>query len=758
MPYIRYQDIDGNWMKLLNSDLDGYVRGGVAPWTPGEKFGYYGQNISWYVAPDVQYIGIHNGNNQPIEATITEHPINEVRINFDMYRQAYLVTVTKGEGISSATESKWYYYGARVNLVATPYEGNNTIKWEWNNVDGTIGIWYGNPLNWWDVDRTLEFRVSASYSIDPPISDWRVNTSIELGQEYMFENVTEGKFYKNGANATVQAQTKTGYRFKYWTWRWSNDGYAYEYTAIDNPFNFVVGANVNLVAHAEAIPYNITYNLDGGSVSIENPTTYTIDTPTFTLNNPTKEGHTFQGWKDDSGTTRNTVTIEKGSTGNRTYTAIWSANTYTVTLNKATGIKNVSGGGEYRAGDLVTIDATLSDNTAQFTYGWDKWTGTYESSNKQYTFTMPASNVTLTANGTKRTNTYLQKVKPVYEDENGNFIDNGRYEINMEYEYGAIVSWNRREDSTYQAASIESYTVTGEKETIVRVYRKKYTVTLNKGTGIKDVTGYGEYRVGKNVTIDATLLDNTAKFEYGWSKWTGTYESSNKQYTFTMPTSNVTLTANGTQTLRSYTQIIKVEYEKPNGEFEPPTVVKNEKYNYGETVIWSRAADDTYQAARIESYTVTGERETIVKVYRKKYAVTLNKGTGINSVTGGGRLYRVDEDVQTDATVSTAYRWSKWTGTHNTTNKENSFKMPKHNVTNTANAVLITHDIIGNVSWRDDGNAYGLRPNKVILTLNKTPDSDGGEAQETKAPQEVVPNWSIADGKKDYKFERSTNI
>ena len=67
------------------------------------------------------------------------------------------------------------------------------------------------------------------------------------------------------------------------------------------------------------------------------------------------------------------------------------------------------------------------------------------------------------------------------------------------------------------------------------------TVTLNKGKGIASVSGAGTYGVGSSVTINATMSTG-----YQWSKWTGTKASSTKNYTFTMPSSNVTNTANAT--------------------------------------------------------------------------------------------------------------------------------------------------------------------------------------------------------------------
>ena len=76
--------------------------------------------------------------------------------------------------------------------------------------------------------------------------------------------------------------------------------------------------------NASVIIYSIDYELNGGSVATANPTSYTIESDTFTLNNPTKEGYNFLGWSEEgkSGYTQ-TVTITKGTYGNKKYTANW---------------------------------------------------------------------------------------------------------------------------------------------------------------------------------------------------------------------------------------------------------------------------------------------------------------------------------------------------------------------------------------------------------------------------------------------------
>ena len=83
--------------------------------------------------------------------------------------------------------------------------------------------------------------------------------------------------------------------------------------------------------------YNIAYDYNGGSAT--NPTTYTVETETFTLNNPTSRNiggtdYAFVGWTGTGieGVALN-VTIEKGSFGDRSYTARFEGETSTVTLN-----------------------------------------------------------------------------------------------------------------------------------------------------------------------------------------------------------------------------------------------------------------------------------------------------------------------------------------------------------------------------------------------------------------------------------------
>ena len=91
--------------------------------------------------------------------------------------------------------------------------------------------------------------------------------------------------------------------------------------------------NVSITAKWTPHNYTISYNLNGGTAN--NKTSYTIETEKFTLNAPTKKGYTFLGWTGSNGTTpQKTVSIAKGSTGNKSYTAIFEKTIYTITTSK----------------------------------------------------------------------------------------------------------------------------------------------------------------------------------------------------------------------------------------------------------------------------------------------------------------------------------------------------------------------------------------------------------------------------------------
>ncbi len=141
--------------------------------------------------------------------------------------------------------------------------------------------------------------------------------------------------------------------------------------------------------------YSITYVLNGGVNSPDNPASYSYESEDITLKDPSREGYTFDGWYCDESLSSVATGVPSGSSGNLTFYAKWEAN-----LNKLTaepekasrGTVTVSGSGY--TGEKITVTAKASPT---YTFGGWYSNGYFASSKNPYTFRMPNRDVSLTA-------------------------------------------------------------------------------------------------------------------------------------------------------------------------------------------------------------------------------------------------------------------------------------------------------------------------------------------------------------------------
>ena len=110
-------------------------------------------------------------------------------------------------------------------------------------------------------------------------------------------------------------EDKNGYTFVGWVDSNNN------IVNFDNP----ITSDTTITPKYNTIPYTISYELDRGTA--DNRTEYNVETDTFTLVNPIRQGYDFKGWSgtDLTGDENILVTIAKGSTGDRSYTANYTA-------------------------------------------------------------------------------------------------------------------------------------------------------------------------------------------------------------------------------------------------------------------------------------------------------------------------------------------------------------------------------------------------------------------------------------------------
>ena len=187
--------------------------------------------------------------------------------------------------------------------------------------------------------------------------------------------------YTKEDEITLNNPTREGYTFTGWT---GSNG-----TTPQMSVTILKGStgNKEFIANYETenLTYTITYNLNGGTTINGNPSVYTKEDE-ITLNNPTKDGYSFTGWTGSNGDTpQKTVTIPKGSKGNKEYTANYGLSSYSITYNIENGTNNSNNKSNYT---VETNSFNLYDPTANTGYVFTGWTGTGISS-KTKSVTIP---------------------------------------------------------------------------------------------------------------------------------------------------------------------------------------------------------------------------------------------------------------------------------------------------------------------------------------------------------------------------------
>lgn len=92
-----------------------------------------------------------------------------------------------------------------------------------------------------------------------------------------------------------------------------------------------IDGNIIIASQEEdEVDYVISYQLDGGVNSSENPTTYKTSDEDILLKDPTRVGYVFLGWYSDPNFSSTVFKISKGSIGNKTFYAKWIPVQYNV--------------------------------------------------------------------------------------------------------------------------------------------------------------------------------------------------------------------------------------------------------------------------------------------------------------------------------------------------------------------------------------------------------------------------------------------
>ncbi len=238
-------------------------------------------------------------------------------INYDDGASEAIINVPDDEW-GSSTEAEIY-----ISDQVPERTGYDYVAWCSGNVTTTVGVDSCDAITYQPGDA---IRLSKLHSNDLALKSMWIPITYSISYNLNGGSATNPTSYNIVSdNITLTNPTKNRYTFTGWTG--SNGSTAQ--TTVTIPQGSI--SDRTYTANWTPTNYTISYNLDGGSAT--NPTSYNIETNTITLNNPSKTGYTFKGWSGTglTGDTNKTVTIAIGSTGNRSYTANWTINTYTVT-------------------------------------------------------------------------------------------------------------------------------------------------------------------------------------------------------------------------------------------------------------------------------------------------------------------------------------------------------------------------------------------------------------------------------------------
>ena len=173
----------------------------------------------------------------------------------------------------------------------------------------TLIIYYGTTG---DLHYKAEWRL-AEYTITLDLNGGS-------GQEKVIYTITDEDF-------ELPTPTRNGYEFVGWT----GERITTPQTSVKIPRGST--GNKAYTANWQVIKYTIITLLEGGNAGSSGAYVYTVE-ETFTLPTPTRTGYTFWGWTGEGITKpQPSVTIPRGSTGDKTYIENWVETGYTITLD-----------------------------------------------------------------------------------------------------------------------------------------------------------------------------------------------------------------------------------------------------------------------------------------------------------------------------------------------------------------------------------------------------------------------------------------
>ena len=574
---------------------------------------------------------------------------NYTGVSLEYDYDSFAVSVSAGTGGSAVASTSSATPGSSVTITCTPSTGYSA------NTPTASGITFtsAGSNKWTFTMPSSAVTVSCTFSK----VNYTVTTSPGTGGSASASKTTANY----GDSITITCTPSTGYTANAPT----ASGITFT-SAGTNKWSFTMPAsNVSISCTFNHVSYTVSASAGtGGTASSDMATAHYQDTPTITCtpstgysaNTPTASGITFTS----AGTNKWKFTMPAS---NVTVSCTFSKINYTVTASTGTGGTASASKSPANYGDTITITSTPSAGYTANTPTASGITFTSAGTNK-WSFTMPASNVTVSCTFSKINYSVSVASNPAA----GGTVTRNKSTAQV----GDTVTLTRTASAGYQFSSWTTsptgisinnslqFTMPASNVTITANWSKiNYTVSKTDGTGGSSSLSKTSANYGDSITITCTPNTGYSANTPTATGITFTSAGANK-WTFSMPASNVTVSCTFTHVQYNVTVA-------SNPAAGGTLATDKAKAYYNDTVTLTRTAASGYQFSgwstspsnlNINSslkFTMPAQAVSVTANWSKiGYSVTVSPGTG-GTASSNKATAQIGDTVTITCTPSAGY-------------------------------------------------------------------------------------------------------